>query len=287
MRHDLRLNGVRGGSMAENQRWTVVTGASSGIGAELARVFAGRGYSLVLVARRHERLEALGEEIQRAHGVPVEIMALDLEDREAPHDLCEMLRDRGIAVHTLVNNAGFGLRGNFANLPFERQIAMIDLNVTALTALTRLMLPGLIERGQGGILNVASTAAFQAGPYMAVYYATKAFVLSLSEALHEEVKPHGVTVTALCPGPTESEFSATADLESSKLFQRGTMSSGDVARTGVEGYEAGKAIVVAGAANRLGTLGAKLFPRSIVRKIAGQLQRGEVTKPGEGSNEKA
>ncbi len=137
-----------------------------------------------------------------------------------------MLRERGIAVHTLVNNAGFGLRGYFEGLPHEKQLAMIDLNVTALTSLCRLMLPGMIERRQGGILNVASLAAFQAGPYMAVYYATKAFVLSLSEALHDEAKPHGVTVTALCPGPTESEFSDTAGLKDSRLFEAGVMSLG-------------------------------------------------------------
>ncbi|KLK93766.1 short-chain dehydrogenase [Microvirga vignae] len=270
--------------MAEEPRWAVITGASSGIGAELARVLAARGYSLVLTARRHERLEALAEEIQSAHRVQVEAMALDLEDREAPQDLAEMLRDRGIQVHTLVNNAGFGLRGNFASLPFERQIAMIDLNVRALTALSRLMLPGMLERGRGGILNVASTAAFQAGPYMAVYYATKAFVLSFSEALHEEARPHGVTVTALCPGPTESEFSATADLESSKLFKQGTMSAAEVARMGVDGYETGKAIVVTGVTNRLGTFGAKFLPRSVIRKIAGALQRGEVTRSAEEAN---
>lgn len=261
--------------MAEEPRWTVITGASSGIGAELARIFAARGSALVLAARRHERLEDLGREIQAARGVPVEIMALDLEDREAPPDLCEMLRERGIVPHTLVNNAGFGLRGRFATLPHERQIAMIDLNVTALTALSRLVLPGMIERGRGGILNVASTAAFQAGPNMAVYYATKAYVLSLSEALHEEAKPHGVTVTALCPGPTESEFSATADLENSKLFKGGAMTAAEVARLGVEGYEAGKAIVVAGTRNFLGTIGAKLFPRSMTRRIAGLIQGGE------------
>lgn len=273
--------------MNDEPRWAVITGASSGIGAELARVFASRGYSLVLTARRHERLEALAEEIQKAHEIPVEVMALDLEDREAPQDLAEMLRDRGIKVHTLVNNAGFGLRGNFATLPFERQLAMIDLNVGAITALSRLLLPGMLERGRGGILNVASTSAFQAGPHMAVYYATKAFVLSLSEALHEEAKPHGVTVTALCPGSTESEFSATADVEYSRAYRPSIMSAAEVARIGVEGYEAGKAIVVPGGANWLGTLGAKFLPRAIIRRIAGSLQRGEVTRPGEQANEKA
>jgi len=273
--------------MAEDPRWTVITGASSGIGAELARVFAARGYALVLAARRHERLEALSDEIQGKHGVPVEVMALDLEDRDAPQDLAEMLRDQGIKAHTLVNNAGFGLRGDFATLPFERQMAMIDLNVSALTALCRLLLPGMLERGRGGILNMASTAAFQAGHHMAVYYATKAYVLSLSEALHEEARPHGVTVTALCPGSTESEFSATADVEYSRPLRPSIMSAAEVARIGVDGYEAGRAIVIPGSANWLGTLGAKFLPRDIVRKIAGRLQRGEVTKPTEEANEKA
>jgi uncharacterized protein len=259
-------------AMTDEPRWTVITGASSGIGAELARVFAARGYPLVLTARRHERLEALSAEIGQAYGVPVEVMALDLADRDAPQDLHEMLQERGIAVHTLVNNAGFGLRGYFASLPHERQVAMIDLNVTALASLCRLMLPGMIERGRGGIINVASTAAFQAGPYMAVYYATKAFVLSLSEALHDEAKPHGVTVTALCPGPTESEFSETAGLKDSRLFRSGAMLPADVARIGVQGYEAGQAIVIPGLTNRAGAFGAKFMPRFVSRRIAGLLQ---------------
>jgi short-subunit dehydrogenase len=256
----------------EEPRWTLITGASSGIGAELARVFARKGYPLVLTARRHERLEGLSAEIGQSHGVPVEVVALDLEDREAQRDLHEMLQERGIAVHTLVNNAGFGLRGYFASLPHEKQLAMIDLNVMALTSLCRLMLPGMIERRRGGILNVASIAAFQAGPYMAVYYATKAFVLSLSEALHDEAKPHGVIVTALCPGPTESEFSETAGLKDSRLFHAGAMSSSEVARIGIEGYEAGRAIVIPGAKNRVGAIGSKFAPRFLSRRIAGLLQ---------------
>ncbi|MEZ0169872.1 SDR family NAD(P)-dependent oxidoreductase [Microvirga sp. TS319] len=273
--------------MADEPRWAVITGASSGIGAEMARVFAARGYALVLAARRHERLEALGEEIQKNHGVPVEVMALDLEDRGAPQDLAEMLRDQGIRAHTLVNNAGFGLRGDFATLPFERQMAMIDLNVSAVTALCRLLLPGMLERGQGGILNVASTSAFQAGPHMAVYYATKAYVLSLSEALYEEAKARGVTVTALCPGSTESEFSATADVEYSRALRPSIMSAAEVARIGVDGYEAGRAIVIPGRTNWIGALGSKFLPRAIVRKIAGSLQRGEVTKSAKEANEGA
>lgn len=258
--------------MAGTERWTLVTGASSGIGAELARVFARRRYALVLTARRRDRLEALAGELSRTHGVPVEIEPADLGDPAAPERLIGALEGRGIRLHTLVNNAGFGLRGRFATLPYDRQIAMVDLNVTALTRLSRLVLPGLVERRRGGILNVASTAGFQAGPKMAVYYATKAYVLSLSEALHEEVKPHNVIVTALCPGSTETEFASVADLENVRRFKMGVMPAAEVARIGVEGYEAGRAIVVPGASNWAGTLGAKLVPRFISRRIAGMLQ---------------
>src|SRR5919107_2045011 len=209
-------------------RWTLVTGASSGIGAELARVFAQRGYSVVLTARRRERLDALAGEL-RGVGAHVEVIATDLGDPAAPRRLIEEVDALGIVLHTLVNNAGFGLRGKFATLPYERQIGMIEVNVTALTKLCRMVLPGLMERRWGGIINVASTAAFQAGPNMAVYYATKAFVLSLSEALHEEAKPHNVIVNALCPGPTETEFASHADVEMTRLFKFGAMSAAEVA----------------------------------------------------------
>jgi hypothetical protein len=256
--------------MAEEQRWAVITGASSGIGAELARVFAARGYALALVARRRDRMEALAAEIGAAR--PVEILVHDLEDPAAPEALLAEFEGKGIRIHTLVNNAGFGLRGTFATLPLDRQMGMLALNVTALTKLSRLVLPGLIERRWGGIINVASTAAFQAGPNMAVYYATKAFVLSFSEALHEEVKPHNVVVTALCPGPTTTEFAATADMEHVKAFQMGAMPAAEVARAGVDAYEAGKAVIVPGVANQVGAVGAGLLPRWITRKIAGRLQ---------------
>src|SRR5215203_2031279 len=238
--------------MAEDRRWSLVTGASSGIGAELARVLAARGHSLVLTARREERLLALAAELREKHAV----------------------EGRGLTIHTLVNNAGFGLRGRFATLPVDEQAAMVEVNVAAVTKLARLFLPGMIERRQGGILNVASTAAFQAGPSMAVYYATKAYVLSLSEALHEEAKPHGVTVTALCPGPVPTEFSARASLQMTRLVKMRAMTLGaaEVARAGVEGYEAGKAIVIPGFANRIGALGAQLGPRALARTIAGRLQ---------------
>ena len=252
-------------------RWTIVTGASSGIGEAMARIFGARGSSLVIVARREERLAALAREIEAASGVVVRTFALDLERPEAPDALHAWLQQEGIAVHTLVNNAGFGLRGGFATMPYAEQAAMVELNVTALTKLCRLVLPDLIARRQGGILNVASTASFQAIPYMAVYAATKAYVLSLSEALHEEARRHGVTVTAFCPGPTATEFTKRADMEKSKLFDR-AMSSADVARIGIDGHARGRAIVVAGGVNRIGTIGAQLAPRALVRRAAGWLQ---------------
>lgn len=252
-------------------RWTIVTGASSGIGEAMARIFGARGSSLVVVARREERLAALAREIEAASGVVVRTLALDLERPDAPDELAGWLAREGIAVHTLVNNAGFGLRGGFATMPYAEQAAMVELNVTALTKLCRLVLPDLIARRRGGILNVASTASFQAIPYMAVYAATKAYVLSLSEALHEEARRHGVTVTALCPGPTATEFTKRADMEKSKLFER-AMTSAEVARIGVDGYERGRAIVVAGGMNRVGAIGAQLAPRALVRRAAGWLQ---------------
>lgn len=258
--------------MADEQRWTLITGASSGIGAELARIFAARGSSLVLAARRRDRMEALAGELRSAR-VAVEVVATDLEDPVAPAALFEAVEGSGITVDTLVNNAGFGLRGRFAALPLDRQMAMVALNVTALTRLCGLYLPRLIERRRGGILNVASTAAFQAGPNMAVYYATKAFVLSLSEALHEEAKPHGIVVTALCPGPTPTEFQARAGMRMSKLLNLGALSPAEVARIGVEGYEAAKAIVIPGLPNRLGAWSAQhLAPRALTRRVAGKLQ---------------
>jgi uncharacterized protein len=260
--------------MADGRRWALVTGASSGIGAELARVLAGRGYSLLLAARRAERLEALATELRAKHGIEVEALVFDLEDPRGSQALFEAVEARGIALHTLVNNAGFGLRGFFASLPFDQQVAMVELNVMTLLKLSRLFLPGMIERQRGGILNVASTAAFQAGPKMAVYYATKAFALSLSEALHEEVKRHGLNVTALCPGPVPTEFSERASMQMTRLvrMKRMTLSAEEVACQGIAGYEAGKAIVIPGFVNKLGAWGAQIGPRAIARRIAGQLQ---------------
>lgn len=252
-------------------RWTVVTGASSGIGTEMARLAASRGRALVLVARRADRLEALKAELAPSR-VPIETLGVDLERPAGAGELVAALQDRGIVVDTLVNNAGFGLRGTFATLPYEEQAAMVELNVTTLTRLCRLVLPDLLARRRGGIINVASVASFQAIPYFAVYAATKAYVLSLSEALHEEARRHGVTVTAVCPGPTTTEFAKRANMEKSKLFSTGAMTAADVARIGFDGYESGRAIVVTGGRNRALAFGSKLLPRTFVRRAAGWMQ---------------
>jgi short-subunit dehydrogenase len=251
-------------------RWTIITGASSGIGAEMARVFAARGYSLVLTARRGDRLAALQGELASA-GVRVETIVADLEQPGAAAALLAEIAVRGITIHTLVNNAGFGLRGRFVTLPADGQLAMLQLNIVSLTELCRAVLPGLVARGGGGIINLASTASFQPVPYLGVYAATKAYVLSFSEALHEEVKGKGVTVTAVCPGATKTEFAKRADMEKSTLFKN-AMAADVVARLAVDGYEAGRAIVVTGATNKVGAFGVRLMPRAFIRWAAGKLQ---------------
>lgn len=254
-------------------RWTVVTGASSGIGEEIARAFAAIGHHLILVARRKDRLDALADDIAKRHRGRVETIALDLEQPGAAAELFAAVEALGNPVHTLVNNAGFGLRGDFVDLPLADQLAMIRLNVDAATELCHLFLPGMIARKQGGIVNVASMASFQAGPHMAVYYATKAYLLSLSEALHEEVRPHGVTVTALCPGATESEFGERAGMGGTLLLKGRKMSAARVAQAAVDGYRAGHAIVVPGNRNALTAQISRLMPRFVSRKAAAMLQK--------------
>jgi hypothetical protein len=245
----------------------LVTGASAGLGVEFARQLSRRGHALVLVARRKDRLEALAKELGNARAITI-----DLSKKDAAGKLMTDIAANGEVVELLVNNAGFGLIGPFAELDAKRERQMIDLNVGVLTDLCRAVAPGMIERGSGGIVNVASTAAFQAGPRMAVYFATKAFVLSLSEALHEELKPHGVHVTCLCPGPTRTEFGEVAGFGGNGLFDRVAMNSPKVVEAGLEGLDINKAIVVPGVVNKLTANGGRFVPRSVVRKIAGAIK---------------
>jgi len=245
----------------------LVTGASAGLGVEFARQLSNKGYSLVLAARRKERLEELARELGDARAV-----AIDLSTENAATKLMADVADKGETVDLLVNNAGFGLIGRFADLDAKRERQMVDLNVASLTDLCRAAVPSMIERRSGAILNVASTAGFQPGPNMAVYFATKAFVLSLSEALHEELKPFGVKVSCLCPGPTRTEFGEVAGFGGNGLFDKVAMNAVDVVKAGLDGLEKNKAVVVPGVINKAGAISGRFVPRSVVRKIAGAIK---------------
>ena len=245
----------------------LITGASAGLGVEFARQLSKRGHPLVLVARRKERLEELAKELGNARAV-----AMDLSKANAATKLITELKAAGEEVDLLVNNAGFGLIGQFAKLDAKRERQMIDLNVGALTDLCRAVAPQMVARKSGAILNVASTAAFQPGPKMAVYFATKTFVLSLSEALHEELKPHGVRVTCLCPGPTRTEFGEVAGFGGSGMFERVAMEAADVVEAGLKGLDKNRAVVVTGLVNKIAAASTRFAPRSVVRKIAGAIK---------------
>ena len=245
----------------------LVTGASAGLGVEFARQLSKRGHRLVLAARRKERLEELAKELGKARAI-----AIDLSKKDSAAKLLSDLEANGETVDLLVNNAGFGLIGSFADLDAKRERQMIDLNVGTLTDLCRAVAPQMIARKSGAILNVASTAAFQPGPKMAVYFATKAFVLSLTEALHEELKPHRVKVSCLCPGPTRTEFGDVAGFGGNGMFDKVAMEAPEVVEAGLDGLDRNKAVVVPGLVNKLTANSGRFAPRSIVRKIAGAIK---------------
>ena len=255
------------------QQTALITGASSGIGLELAKLFAADKNNLVLVARSQDKLEALAEAVRREHGVDALVLPHDLTDPTAPQAIFERLTSQGVVVDVVVNDAGFGSVGSVADLPLERQLNMVQVNVVALMHLTRLFLPGMVERRRGGVLNVGSTAGFQPGPNMAVYYATKAFVLSFTEALAEELIGTGVSASCLAPGPTETGFGADSGMGESIIFRLGTMDATRVARIGYRGFRRGKVIVIPGWKNRLGTFSVRFAPRALVRKLVKRLQQ--------------
>lgn len=227
--------------MADNG-YTVITGASSGIGAEIARLAAADGGNLLLIARREKRLAALQEELGTTHGVTVRILPLDLTNPAAAKDVAQYVAGKGLQVECLVNNAAFGGYGLFHEQPLERNLQMIQLNTCSVAALTRLLLPVMIERGRGQVLNVASTAGLVPGPLQAVYYATKAFLVSFGQAIAEELRDTGVTVTTLCPGPVRTEFIDVADLGGAKLFNAAAEAD-RVAAVGWKAMKKGKLIV--------------------------------------------
>lgn len=250
----------------------LVTGASGGIGEELARLFAADGHDLVLVARSADKLQKLAEELGAKHNVGARVVASDLSRPEAPREIFEKLGREGVSVDALVNNAGVGSWGLFAEIELQQELDLLQINVVALTHLTKLFLPAMIARGRGYLCNVASTAAFQPGPLMAVYYASKAYVLSLTEALANECEGTGVRVSALCPGPTETGFVAAAGMSESKLFDRGAMTAREVAEIGYRGLLAGKTIVIPGMRNALVARTVGCMPRKLVTKVVRSIQ---------------
>lgn len=255
--------------MNPNRPTALVTGASGGIGYELAKLFAKDRYNLVLVARSTPKLSQFADELQRHYGISTKPITLDLSWRQAPESLWDQLQHAGIHVDVLVNNAGYGIRGEFASIPMEEDVGMMQLNMLSLTVLTKFFLGPMLERRSGKILNVASTAGFQPGPLMAVYYATKAYVISLSEALANELKGTGVTVTCLCPGATDTGFQKRAGSENSVLFRKlRPMDAATVALDGYKGLMAGKALVISGLRNRVLAESVRLGPRSLVTAVS-------------------
>ncbi|HEY6050236.1 MAG TPA: SDR family oxidoreductase [Thermoanaerobaculia bacterium] len=251
----------------------LVTGASSGIGRELAVLLARDGHDLVLVARDEARLDALARDLSDAHGIRATVVARDLSAPDGPDAVLAELRRAAVDVDVLVNNAGMGVWGFFAETDLARELEMIRVNLVAVTVLAKGVLPGMLARRSGKILNVASTAAFQPGPLMAVYYGTKAYVLSFSEAIANETAGTGVTVTALCPGPTITEFQKKAGMEQTRLFRsRLVQDAKTAANAGYEGMKRGRRVVVPGLANKLLAQGVRLAPRRLLTAITRRIQ---------------
>ncbi len=251
----------------------LVTGASAGIGVDLAECFAADGYDVIVTARTESALREVADRIAKAHGVNVTLVAGDLGAIGGGARLAAEIAKRGLSVDVLVNNAGFGHAGGFAVEPIEPQLGMIDLNDRALVELTHIYWRGMVAKKRGGVLNVASTAAFQPGPLMAVYYASKAFVLSFSEALWEEARDTGVHVSCLCPGPTASRFRERAGTGKTRLGKTSkVMASMPVAREGYEAFQANRRVVITGARNRQLVGLARMLPRTMVLKTVRRMQ---------------
>lgn len=244
----------------------LVTGASGGIGLEFAKLLAQAGYDLALAARSRDRLDGNAAQLREQYGINVQTVAIDL----ARPDAADELQTQVPECDVLINNAGFANNGKFATMPQGTMLEEIQLNVTTLTQLSRLYLPGMMERSDGKILNVASTAGFLPGPNMAVYYATKAYVISLSEALAEEVRGTGVTVTVLCPGATATGFQERAKVETTPLFRLPMAKAADVAKAGIDGMMRGKPVVVPGITNKIVAIAPKITPRRLLVRVSGK-----------------
>ncbi len=252
-------------------KWALITGASAGIGVALAEELAAGGTHLLLTARRLDRLQEVAKSLAKKHGVQIQVFAADLAQREATQQIFEFAREKGLRVDLLINNAGFGQYGEVPQVETQRLLDMVEVNCTAVVHLTRLFLPDMVARRSGDILILASTAAFQAVPYISTYAATKAFDLFFAEGLAEEMKPHGIRVCALCPGSTESEFHAVAGQE--KFTAKNQEPADKVARTGLQALAAGKSYVISGLGNYLGAHSQRIVPRRVVTRIAANMFR--------------
>lgn len=251
----------------------LITGASSGIGYELTKLLAGDRYNLVLVARSESKLKQIASELTKQFGITVKVISKDLSSPTSPKEIWQELQTESITIDVLVNNAGFATYGLFTETELQPELNMMQLNMVTLTHLTKLFLPEMLARQAGKILNVASTAAFQPGPLMAVYYATKAYVLSFSEAVANELQGTGVSVSALCPGPTASGFQARANMENSKLVKnKQIMDAKQVASIGYRGLMNNQAVVIPGWQNKLLTLVVRFTPRNLVTRIVRNMQ---------------
>lgn len=257
----------------KKNRTALITGASGGLGQELCREFAGHSYDLVITARDPARLRRIAHELRKAYGVRVTVIAADLNQQDAPRQLYEKLARAGFQIDVLVNNAGFGLGGNFVHNRPRVQEAMIRVNVLAPTRLCRMFLPGMIKRGQGGIINICSTGSFVPGPFNSIYCGTKAYLLSLTEALADELRDSPITVTAVCPGAIHTGFAHRADMETTRLFNYGVLSPDEVARCAYRAFTTRRRVVVVGALNRLMIAAVRLLPRDIVARASGIFQQ--------------
>jgi uncharacterized protein len=257
-------------------KWALVTGASAGIGVALAEELAAGGTHLVLTARRLDRLQEVASGLSNKHGIQSQVFVADFARREAPQQIFDFTKEKGLRIDLLINNAGFGQYGELPQVETQRLLDMVEVNCTAVVYLTRLFLPDMVARRSGDILILASTASFQAVPYISTYAATKAFDLFFAEGLAEEMKPYGIRVCALCPGSTESEFHAVAGQE--RFATKNQETAEKVARTGLQALAAGKSYVISGLGNYLGAHSQRMVPRGVVTRIAGNMFRPSKTR---------
>ena len=249
-----------------NKEYVLITGASSGIGYELAKLYARSGQNLILIARNIDRLKKVESELNK-YNVEIKILSLDISKNYDIEKLFNYVEINNLNINTLINNAGIGTFGDFKEIEWEKEEALIDINIKSLTRLTKYFLPKIIGNKNGGILNVASTAAFCSGPRMATYYASKAYVLNLTEAIYEECKEYGIKVSCLCPGPVKTSFQSKAGINKSESAKKYLMDAEEVAKISYKEFKKGKLIIIPGIKNKLLVMGNKFLPRSISRKI--------------------